>query len=239
MSDKIKEMYERGTDLFNRGNYVEAEGLLKEVIGHSPEYADVQNKLGIISHHDGHLKEAAEFFEAAIRLNPRYTEALMNLSITYNDMGEIEKAAKLFKKLKEDAPSGMDDLDPFVAGKLANEHFKIGNLYMDFNRFEDAIDEYRKALKLRPGLADIHTKLGVALREKNLYNEAVSELTKAKKSNPNYGPAWVQLGLTYYMQGLTGQAFQEWEDALKQLPDLKEAAMFLDLFGKGGQGASS
>jgi tetratricopeptide (TPR) repeat protein len=235
MSDDIKELYEHGTELFNKGKYVEAEGLLREVIKHSPHYADVSNKLGQISHHDGRFEEAAEFFESAIKHSPLYTEAYLNLAITYNDMGEEDRAVELFERMKKLAPAHPGDLDLFVAGKFANEHFKVGNMYMDFNRHDDAIEEYRKALKLRPDLPDIQTRLGIALREKGLYDEAVSVLTDAKKNKPNYGPAWVQLGLTYYMQGFTGLAFEEWENALKRIPDLKEAEMFLDLFGKGGQ----
>lgn len=235
MKKKTKEMYDLGTSLFEEGRYKDAEAPLLEVAKSNPEFADVQNKLGLIFHYKEELKEAANYFASAVRENPRYTEAYLNLIITYNDMGETERASDIYDRMMQVTRlvSNKNVLDPFAAGKLANEHFRLGKIYMDFGRPDDAIEEFKKAVKLKPGLPDIHTKLGIALREKKYYNEAVTELTAAKNANPNYGPARVELGLTYYMQGLTGLAFEEWEDAIEKLPDLREAKIFLGIFKKG------
>jgi tetratricopeptide (TPR) repeat protein len=235
MKEELRELYERGRALFEEGKYGEAEDPLLEVAKNNPEFADVQNKLGLIFHDKGEPKKAADYFASAIRENPRYTEAYLNLIITYNDMGETDKANGVYDRMMQVTRlvSNKSVLDPFAAGKLANEHFRLGKIYMDFGRPDDAIDEFKKAVKLRPGLPDIHTKLGVALREKKYFNEAVTELTIAKNANPNYGPARVELGLTYYMQGLTGLAFEEWEEAIEKRPDLREAKIFLGLFKKG------
>jgi tetratricopeptide (TPR) repeat protein len=126
-------------------------------------------------------------------------------------------------------------IDPYIAGKLANEHFKLGNLYLEFNMNEEAIEEYRKAVKLHPQLSDVRTKLGIALRNSGKVEEAIVQFVKSKVINPNYGPAWVQLGLSYYMAGLTGLAFEEWEKALQHMPNLKEAENYLRLFKKGDE----
>ncbi|TAL23018.1 MAG: tetratricopeptide repeat protein, partial [Nitrospirae bacterium] len=180
----------------------------------------------------GNTKEASEYFEKALKLNPRYTEASLNLAIAYNDMGEFKKAQEVFSKAAQIAHPTPTSLDPFAAGKLANEHFKIGNIYFDFAMYDDAIEEYTKALKLHPLLADVRTKLGMSLRSKGLYEEAIVHFTKAKEVNPGYGQAWVQLGLTYYMKGLKDLAFEEWERALKQNPNLKEAKTYIQLLKK-------
>ena len=235
MKDEIRESYNRGTALFDEGKYWEAEAPLLEVARNNPEFADVLNKLGLISHDKGQTKEAADYFASAIRENPLYTEAYLNLIITYNDMGETDKAVGVYDRMMIETrlTTGKGAMDPFAAGKIANEHLKLGKIYMDFGRVDDAIEEYRKAVKMRPGLPDVHTKLGIALRDKKLYDEAATELTRAKNANPDYGPARVELGLTYYMQGLTGLSFEEWEESLEKLPDLKEARIFLGLFKKG------
>jgi tetratricopeptide (TPR) repeat protein len=230
MSGDLKEIYDRGLDLFDKGKYIEAEGLLKEVVKENPNYADILNKLGVIANLAGRLDEASYYFERAVALNPAYTEAVLNLTITYNEMGETEKAGKFFHDSTRRAAQQPGTLDPFVAGKLANEHFRLGNIYLDFGLGDEAIHELRKALKLRPGFPDIRTRLGIALRERKRFDEAISQFTKAKEANPLYGPALVQLGLTYYMQGLTGLAFEEWEDAQRKLPDLKEARSLLNIF---------
>jgi tetratricopeptide (TPR) repeat protein len=158
----------------------------------------------------------------------------LNLTITYNEMGRTDLAEEVFTGATKIARSEPKSLDPFVAGKLANEHFKLGNLYIEFSLYDEAVEEFRKAVRLRPGLADVHTRLGVALREKGLYSEAIEQFTLAKEANPYYGPAFVQLGITYRMQGHPGLALEEWERALENNPNLKEARTFIRILKREG-----
>lgn len=230
MSAAVKEVYARGRELYEKGEYAEAETLLKEVIHSHPHYVDVFNKLGVISSLDGRHAEAAEYFENALRMNPTYIEAFLNLIITYNEMGELKKAEEVFLRLTRTVHSGAGSLDNFTSGKLANEHYRLGNIYFDYSLFDEAIDEYEKALRLRPGLPDVNTKLGITLMEKGRYDEAVRQFNLAKESNPGYGQAWLHLGILYYTRGHTGLAFREWEEALRRNPGLKAAGAFLRLF---------
>jgi tetratricopeptide (TPR) repeat protein len=232
MDEHLQELYELGKKFFEEGKYHDAEPLLREVIRITPQYADVQNKLGIISNLNGDLKAAANHFEKALEINPRYTEASLNLAVTYNDLGEFKKAQEVFTVAAQIAHPDPNVIDPFIAGKLANEHYRVGNMYLEFNMNDEAIEEYRKAVKLYPKLADVHTKLGIALRNKGNREEAIVHFVRAKVINPNYGPAWIQLGLSYYMEGLTGLAFEEWQKALEFNPDLKEAENYLKLLKK-------
>jgi tetratricopeptide (TPR) repeat protein len=147
-------------------------------------------------------------------------------------MGKFKKAQDVLSKAAQIAHPSPSTLDPFAAGKLANEHFEIGNKYLELGLNDEAIEEYRKALKLSPKLADVLTKLGIALRNKNLYEEAILQFSKAKEVNPRYGPAWVQLGITYYLKGLVGLAVEEWENALKLNPNLEEAKLYMRLLNK-------
>jgi tetratricopeptide (TPR) repeat protein len=232
MSQQIHELHEHGIQLFEEGKYSEAEIIFKSIISSNPKYADVHNKLGIICHLRGDYQKASECFQKALSLNPNYTEASLNLAITYNDMGEFKKAQDVFSLAAQIAHPTPTAIDPYIAGKIANEHFKIGNIYLDFGMNDEAIGEYEKAVKLFPRLPDVHTKLGIALRNKGRIEEAIVHFTKAKEINPNYGPAWVQIGLSYYMKGLTGLALEEWEGAMKQIPGLKEAEAYLSLLKK-------
>ena len=180
----LQELYELGTKLFEEGKLHEAEPILKEVIAINSRYADVHNKLGIISNLNGDLEGAASHFEKALELNPRYTEASLNLAVTYNDLGEFKKAQEVFTFAAQIAHPDPNAVDPFIAGKLANEHFKVGNMYLEFNMNDEAIEEYKKAIRLHPRLSDVHTKLGIALRNKGLVEEAIVHFVKAKVINP-------------------------------------------------------
>jgi tetratricopeptide (TPR) repeat protein len=235
MDEHLTELYEEAKRLFDEGKYHEAEPLLKEVHQNNPSYADVLNRLGIIANLKGEMRKAAEYFEEALRINPKYTEAALNLAITYNDLGEFKKAQDVFSMAAQVAHPEPGMLDPFAAGKLANEHYRIGNIYLDFGMYEEAIDEYRKALRLSSGFPDVHTKLGIALRNVGHFEDAIIHFNAAKEINPGYGQAWVQLGLTYYMKGLTGLAIEEWETALRKNPDLRDARNYLQIIRKEEQ----
>ncbi|GAB4388854.1 MAG: hypothetical protein Kow0025_10660 [Thermodesulfovibrionales bacterium] len=231
MSEAVKEVYARGKELYEKGEYAEAETLLREVVNSHPHYVDVHNKLGVISGLSGRHAEAAGHFEDALRINPTYIEAFLNLIITYNEMGELKKAEEVFLRLTRTVHAGASGtLDHFTAGKLANEHYRIGNIYYDYSLFDEAIEEYKKALRLRPGLPDVHTKLGITLMEKGRYNEAIRQFNLAKEANPGYGLAWLHLGILFYTKGHTGLAFREWEEALRRNPGLRAAEAFLRLF---------
>lgn len=232
MNPRLQELHQEGTKLFEEGKYREAEPLLRQVVMQNPNYADVLNKLGVIHHLRGELKQAKEYFRKAITLNPKYTEASLNLAVTYNDLGEFDKAQEVFSLAAQIASPTPSSIDPFAAGKLANEHYKIGNIYFDLGLYGEAVEEYRKALKLYPKLPDVHTKLGIALRNMGNIEEAIVHFNTAKQINPDYGSAWVQLGLTYYMAGLAGLALEEWENALAHNPDLKQAETYMKLLKK-------
>ena len=152
MDKRTHELHALGSQLFEEGKYSEAEPILKNVISDNPKYADVHNKLGIIVHLKGDFKQASEYFRKALELNPHYTEASLNLAITYNDMGEFKKAQEVFSLAAQRAHPTPSTTDPFISGKLANEHYKLGNIYLDLSMNDEAAEEYRKAIKLFPRL---------------------------------------------------------------------------------------
>ncbi|MBI5182479.1 MAG: tetratricopeptide repeat protein [Nitrospirae bacterium] len=217
---------------FDKGEYDKAEGLLLELLKLNPNYADVYNKLGFIYHQKNEFEKAAWFFEKALQLNPGYTEASLNLSVTYNELGRFEDANKIFSNAARFAHPAPSSIDPYIQGKLANEHALLGDQYYDLGLFDEAINEYKKALKLRPNFVDIVTKAGVALREKGLFDEAIRVFMRAKEINSRYIPALIHLGITYYMKGFIDLAVEEWEGAIRIDPKNKDAQAYMNLAKK-------
>jgi tetratricopeptide (TPR) repeat protein len=233
MDKGMKETYDRAKELYAEGNYSEAKPLLQTVLNHYPAFADVLNCLGVIASLEERMDDAIKYLERAVEENPNYTEAVLNLAITYNSLGEFEKATETFSKAANLATSSPSHLDPFTAGKLANEHFKLGNLYYDFGMLTEAIGQYERAVELHDGLADVHTKLGVSLREKKRLEDSLSHLKRAKDINENYIPAWIQMGLTHYAMGNRELALAEWEGVLARKPEHHEAKSFIEFVKKG------
>ncbi len=226
-------VYEKALAAFKKGEVEEAERLYLLLLeGHPRGYADVYNKLGIIACQKEDPQNAVEYFKKALKINPRYTEASLNLAISLNDLGQYDDASKTFSKAAEVVRAERESVDPYLSGKLANEHAKLGDIYSEIGLLDEALVQYRKALSMRPNFADVLTKLGIALREKGLFDEAIEKFNKAKQTNPQYTNAMVHLGITYYMKGFIDLALKEWEAVQKINPGVKEVQAYLSLAKK-------
>jgi len=227
-SEQVHETYLLARKLYEKENFAEAEKLLEKLSTEAPFFADVFNKLGVIYHQRGAFGRAAKVFEKALELNPHYTEAALNLAVTYNNLGRYEKASAAFQNAARFTKSGTGTLDPFIRGKLANQHADLGDIYFDLGLHAEAIEEYRKAVQLNPRFADLRTKLAVALREKGDFDSALIEFQEALKVNAKYVPAYLHLGVTYYMRGLIDRAVRVWKTALKASPNDKSVQVYLE-----------
>lgn len=222
MEPKLDELYKHGMEAFEKKDYPKAESFFKEFLEINPHFADILNKMGIIYNQTNRLVLAVQSFEKALELNPAYTEASLNLAITLSDLGKYEKSREVFERAAhfsgpppvDAATSSGEAIDPFIKGKLSDEHLRLGDMYYQLRLLDEAIDEYQKALRLSPTFADIITHLGIALRDKGRFDDAIKEFNKAKTFNPNYIPARLNLGVTYYSQGFYGLAEEEWQEAL-------------------------
>ena len=226
--ESVHESYLLARKLYEKENFAEAEKLLEALAAEAPFFADVFNKLGVIYHQRGAFGRAAKAFEKALDLNPRYTEAALNLAVTYNNLGRYEKASAAFSSAARFTETGTGALDPFIRGKLANQHADLGDIYFDLGLHAEAVAEYRRAVDLGPRFADLRTKLAVALRERGDYETALEEFQEALKVNPKYVPAYLHLGMTYYMRGLVERAERVWKTALKASPGDKSVQVYLE-----------
>ena len=75
-------------------------------------------------------------------------------------------------------------------------HLGLGYYYSDIpSRLEDAIAEYREAVRLSPTISDPHRSLAALLaRQRATLPEAISEYKRAIALDPNYVPAYLALG---------------------------------------------
>ncbi len=229
MKRKWNESYGLGKKAFDEKNYNEAQIYLEEVLKEKDGFADVYNMLGFICYTAGMHQNAIKYFQKALEINPNYTEVSLNLSVAYNEMGEFDKAQEVYAKAKEVGAGGSTSyLDPYAKGKLANMHAEIGVIYQDLGFYKEAVDEYKKAIALRPTFVDIKNKLAVVYRDMRDYNKAVKEFEEAININPDYAPVRINLGITYYAMGNVDKAKAEWLKALHKNPNDKKAQMYMN-----------
>ncbi len=232
-------------ELIAQGRISEAEKSLQAIYRQNPDFADICNRLGQLYFQTGNFNRAREFLERSVRLNPDYTEASLNLAITLNELKQYGKAKEVIDQAQARATRKKTPLEPFIAGKLANKHKEVGDIYKDLGMLIEGIEEYRKALNLSPGFPDIQVKLAVTLREIGMTDEALEILTKATEHRPDYLDARIQLGITYFSRGFLDRASDQWKEVLKADPSNTKALMYMSFlegeknrFDRGGAEAS-
>jgi cytochrome c-type biogenesis protein CcmH/NrfG len=96
---------------------------------------------------------------------------------------------------------------------------ELGNLYMDHQRWDEAVRWYREALVLNPGLIDVLTDLGASLVHSGRPAEGLAEFEKALAQNEDHRNALYNKGIALVQLGRAEEAVVAWEDVLRRHPN--------------------
>lgn len=95
-----------------------------------------------------------------------------------------------------------------------------GEKYFEDEMYDEAIVEFKKAIKLNPKDADVYYKLGLALGENKMYERAVVEFKNAIVLTPDHYQAYEALGDTYNELDDFAGAEAAYKSAIKIRPQL-------------------
>ena len=130
--------------------------------------------------------------------------------------GELEEAVALYKKSIDIHPT-------------AEAHTFLGWTYSFMGRYDDAIEECRKAIEVDPEFGNPYNDIGAYLIEKGNLDEAISWLEKATKAKryDSYCFPHLNLGRIWERKGRWSKAMEEYRLALKENPNYVLAARAL------------
>ncbi len=114
-------------------------------------------------------------------------------------------------------------------------HNNYGNILAEGGRAEEAMVQYREAIRLKPGGADAHYNAGKTLRQLGRYPEAIAQFEQALRANPKMPDAETELGLALESAGREDEALKHYEQALRLDPKYTNASNYLGL-ALAGQG---
>jgi tetratricopeptide (TPR) repeat protein len=93
--------------------------------------------------------------------------------------------------------------------------------------YKTAIESYRKALALQPGLLEARANLGAALADAGDFDAAIEEDTRALAAAPNKIAVRMNLALAYYKKGDMVHARREFETVHEAKPADRKTAVLL------------
>jgi Flp pilus assembly protein TadD len=119
------------------------------------------------------LEQACDYYRQAVTLDPKYVDAYIQLGATESALGKYSDAAGEYQKVIDIAPEH----------QLALPNLSI--VLAKMNRFHEAGEVARRALKVVPGSGRIHYILAASLiEEQGNLDEAIEHLERATSEVP-------------------------------------------------------
>ncbi|MBF0608313.1 MAG: tetratricopeptide repeat protein [Magnetococcales bacterium] len=112
---------------------------------------------------------------------------------------------------------------PIITELEAWEHVNKGASLSTLGLIDEAIAQYREAIRIKPDYATAHNNLGNALSAKGLIDEAIAQYREAIRIKPDYADAYYNLGIALYANGLIDEAIAQYREAIRIKPDLADA----------------
>jgi len=113
-------------------------------------------------------------------------------------------------------------------------YYNLGNTYFKNGILNNAIEEYQKAIKLRPEYLSARNNLGVSYLFKGMTDEAIKEYKKLVEIDPDYleahtsyAPTHFNLRFSYFTKGMTDAAISEYKKAISLNPKHADAHFYL------------
>jgi tetratricopeptide (TPR) repeat protein len=219
-------------DLLSKRNFDEAEPLIRERLKNEPRNPDAHYLLGVMYYFQGQVALTVENLKKALSIDPRHTDAAVCLSVLFNDIGKYDDAKKIFEQANQSIVQKRNGGDIGIDRKFAIKHLEIADLYFRYRRYDEAIEEYSKAIQLDSTTLDIRIRRAKAYAKKGFLTRSMQELQQLKREFPQYSPARIQLGLLHYSQGNVLDAELEWENVITIDPDHREAQAYLQMAKK-------
>lgn len=218
-SGTAADWFEKGNQLYSRGQFAQAMAAYRRAIQDQPGLAQAHNNLANALVQSGDLDAAVNSYRKAIALDPNLAEAHHNLGAILQRLGRWEESARAYQEAggcNPDLPAEVFNQLGIVlsrCGKLesAAEAFgqaiakraefpealnNLANIFHQLNKPAQAIECYRRAGALRPDSAEIFNNLGNVLKETGQLDHALAAQHRAAELRGDYADAYNNLANT-------------------------------------------
>ncbi len=178
--------YNVGLVYLQNGNFAEATKYFNKALALRPSFYLALNALGLTNFMQGEFQNAAGYFEKCLQVNPGFSEARNYLGSVYQELGLLDRAEEEYRKAIADETYKSRELPYYnlarlylardeneEALQLVEKSIEINSrMVMALNlkgivlerlgRIEDAIDSYKKALRINPEDINLNYNLAVA-----------------------------------------------------------------------------
>ena len=202
----------------------------REAIRLRPDYHVAHTWLGAVLFIQHKYADAAAMLQQALRLKPDDSTAKYLLGFAYVRLGQKANAMQVYREMSANSdPKLVADLlaeinKPAAAKTVppppgTAEYFLAeGNRHRDAKEYTRAIEQYRKAIALKPDLTGAQLNLGFAYYQLEDFQSALPPFKKAATLDPKDDDNQFWLGVTYYKLEQYASALTTLKEAIRLDP---------------------
>jgi len=179
--------------------------------------AMVHNVIGALYFEKQDIAKSIQHFKKALKLERTYQPAKRNLLKVYMARGKELVNAEMYQASIEFLLDGVE----FFPSK-PELRTVLGSAYAGTKQFQEAIDEYTKALQINPGftiarsnMASCYNNQGVKYAESGMWDAAVESYTQALRMTPDMEEAKKNLSAAYWNQASNFSSAERNQEAIK------------------------
>ena len=227
MEYQYEALFQEAKEQFIAGNYKVAEPLIAQLLQKPRRNPEVYQMLGTIYYDQGKFNKAIKTFQRALEIDPTYTDASVGLSIILNDIGRYDEGKKVFEDAKKLIDLRAGRTDPYIDEKIANKHEELADLYFQYKKYNEALEQLLKAQKLSSRKAEIVMRISEVYVHQGASDKAIKELKNLIIEFPQFIQARLKLGVILYNNSKTVEAIEQWENVLIRDPQNPEARKYI------------
>lgn len=217
------EMFKEAQSAFIRGDDRTAEPILQQLLLTQGTNPEVHQMLATICYNQGKFNKAIQLFKRALEIDPTYTDASVGLSIILNDLGRYDEGKKIFLEARERLDQSKGKSDPWINEKLASKHEELADLYSQYGRHNEALEQLLKAQALSSRTAEITLRVAECHLALEKPERAVKDLRQLIREYPDLLSARLKLAETLILVHKPSEAIQQWEAVLMRDPQNPQA----------------
>jgi len=198
-----EEAMKEGKELFEAGEYENAEVKFKEAALDLPKLADPFYWIGRTFEARGETDKAAKYYDAALERDPSHFDALNAAAGLATSQARWSEAHGYLRRMADLNPT-----DPVI-------HANLGYVQLALKDYASAETSFREAVRLGGELGRAYDGLGLALDARGATGEAEEVFKSAVENDPARIEAYVHLGLLYEKRGMTDEAAGAYTKALR------------------------